>query len=37
MIGVENILTIEKRDTIFVVNKNCMDNLKEYEKTVGKF
>ncbi|MBU3133154.1 mannose-1-phosphate guanylyltransferase [Clostridium gasigenes] len=37
MIGVENILTIEKRDTIFVVNKNCMDNLKEYEKTVRKF
>lgn len=36
MIGVENILTIEKGDTIFVVNKNCMDNLKEYEKTVGQ-
>ncbi|MBU3103150.1 mannose-1-phosphate guanylyltransferase [Clostridium gasigenes] len=34
MIGVDNILTIELDDAIFVVNKNCMDNLREYQNIV---
>lgn len=31
MIGVDNILTIELEDSIFVVNKDYMDNLREYQ------
>lgn len=34
MIGVENILTIELDDTIFVVNKDSMDNLREYQNSL---
>lgn len=34
MIGVENILTIELEHTIFVVNKDCMDNLREYQNII---
>lgn len=34
MIGVENILTIELDNTIFVVNKNLMDDLKNYKEYI---
>ncbi|MDU5723282.1 MAG: mannose-1-phosphate guanylyltransferase [Clostridium butyricum] len=34
MIGVKDIMTVETDDGIFVVNKDYMDNLKEYKNTI---
>ena len=34
MIGVKDILTIELEDRIFVINKNYIDNLREYKNLV---
>lgn len=34
MIGVENTLAIETDDTIFIVNKDYMENLKDYKEKV---
>ena len=31
MLGVEDILAIETEDTIYIVNKNYMDNLRDYQ------
>ncbi|MGL5480062.1 MAG: mannose-1-phosphate guanylyltransferase [Clostridium sp.] len=36
MLGVENILTIETEDTIFVVSKDKMDSLKEYKEFIQR-
>lgn len=35
MIGIENILAIEEGNTIFVVNKDYMENLKEYKEQIN--
>lgn len=32
MIGIEDIMTLETEDTIFIVNKEHMDNLKDYKE-----
>lgn len=34
MLGVEDILAIETDDTIFIVNKKYMDNLRDYQKHI---
>lgn len=35
MLGVKEILTIETEDTIYIVNKNYMDNLRDYQGYVN--
>ncbi|MGL5416398.1 MAG: mannose-1-phosphate guanylyltransferase [Clostridium sp.] len=35
MIGMENTLTVETDESIFIVNKAYMENLKEYKECVG--
>ena len=34
MLGVEDILAIETEDTIFIVNKKYMDNLRDYQNHI---
>ncbi|GEQ20895.1 mannose-1-phosphate guanylyltransferase [Clostridium butyricum] len=34
MIGVKDIMTVDTDEGIFVVNKECMDRLKEYKNTI---
>lgn len=34
MLGVEDILAIETEDTIYIVNKNYMDNLRNYQNQI---
>lgn len=31
MIGIDDVMTLETEDSIFIINKNYMDNLKEYK------
>lgn len=35
MVGVEDILAIETEDTIYIVNKNYMDNLRDYQEYIN--
>ncbi|MGL4873339.1 MAG: mannose-1-phosphate guanylyltransferase [Clostridium sp.] len=35
MIGIENTLTVETEESIFIVNKDYMENLREYKDCVG--
>lgn len=35
MLGVEDILAIETCDTIYIVNKNYMDNLRDYQEYIN--
>lgn len=35
MIGVEDIMTVEANDTIFIVNKEYMDKLREYKNIIS--
>lgn len=34
MVGIENTMTVETEDSIFIVNKEYMDNLKDYKEEV---
>ena len=34
MIGVEDIMTVETEDTIFIVKKDYMDSLRDYENVI---
>lgn len=36
MIGVEDIMTVETENTVFIVNKDYMDELKEYRRVFDK-
>ena len=35
MLGVEDILAIETDDTIYIVNKGYMDNLRNYQNQIS--
>lgn len=34
LIGVKDIMTVETEDAIFIVNKNYMDNLRDYQESI---
>lgn len=34
MIGIDNTMAIETEDTIYIVNKNYMDNLRDYQEQI---
>ena len=34
MIGIKDIMTVETEDSIFIVNKEYMDNLREYQDII---
>lgn len=34
MIGINNVLTIETKDSIYIINKNYMDKLRDYKKNI---
>ena len=34
MIGLEHIMALETEDSIFVINKDCIDSLREYKETI---
>lgn len=36
LIGIEEVMTLETEDSIFIVNKKYMDNLRDYQKYVDK-
>ncbi len=34
MIGIEDVMTIETDDSIYIVNKGYMDNLRDYRESI---
>ncbi len=34
MIGIEDIMAVETEDTIFIVKKDYMDNLRDYKEVL---
>ena len=34
LIGIEDVMTLETEDSIFIVNKKYMDNLRDYQRYI---
>ena len=34
LIGIDDVMTLETEDSIFIVNKKYMDNLRDYQKYI---